>query len=217
MFEGYSPETVDFLWGIRLNNNREWFLAHKQDYVKYLYEPTKALGKDLFELVADKPGTLVKVSRIYRDARMHHPVPYKESLWICIRQDVEWWAENPCLYFEINPDRVHYGFFFYRVRPQLMETIRRDMAENPDKFLKMIRKVEKDTGIPVTADEQYKRPKPTDNPKLEPYFAWKGQIGCVAEETFQPETFGPELGERVKKLITQLMPLYDYFCKFTQQ
>ena len=95
MFEGYSPETVDFLWGIRLNNNREWFLAHKQDYVKYLYEPTKALGKDLFELVADKPGTLVKVSRIYRDARMHHPVPYKESLWICIRQDVEWWAENP--------------------------------------------------------------------------------------------------------------------------
>ena len=217
MFEGYSPETVDFLWGIRLNNNREWFTAHKQDYVKYLYEPTKALGKDLFELVMDKPGTLVKVSRIYRDARMHHPVPYKESLWICIRQDVEWWAENPCLYFEINPDRVHYGFFFYRVRPQLMETIRRDMAENPDKFLKMIRKVEKDTGIPVTADEQYKRPKPTDNPKLEPYFAWKGQIGCVAEETFQPETFGPELGERVKKLITQLMPLYDYFCKFTQQ
>ena len=217
MFEGYSPETVDFLWGIRLNNNREWFLEHKQDYVKYLYEPTKALGKDLFELVMDKPGTLVKVSRIYRDARMHHPVPYKESLWICIRQDLEWWAENPCLYFEINPDRVHYGFFFYRVRPQLMETIRRDMAENPDKFLKMIRKVEKDTGIPVTADEQYKRPKPTDNPKLEPYFAWKGQIGCVAEETFQPETFGPELGERVKKLITQLMPLYDYFCKFTQQ
>ena len=31
MFEGFSPETVDFLWGIRLNNNREWFLAHKKD------------------------------------------------------------------------------------------------------------------------------------------------------------------------------------------
>ena len=217
MFEGYSPETVDFLWGIRLNNNREWFMAHKQDYVKYLYEPTKALGKDLFELVMDKPGTLVKVSRIYRDARMHHPVPYKESLWICIRQDVEWWAENPCLYFEINPDRVHYGFFFYHIRPQGMEAIRRDMTENPDKFLKMIRKVEKDTGIRVTADELYKRPKPTDNPKLAPYFAWKGQICCVAEEVFSPEVFGPELGERVKKLITQLMPIYDYFCKFTGQ
>ena len=48
-FEGYTPETVDFLWGIRMNNNREWFLSHKKDYVKHLYEPTKALGAHIFE------------------------------------------------------------------------------------------------------------------------------------------------------------------------
>ena len=215
MFSGYSPETVDFLWGIRLNNNREWFMEHKQDYVNYLYEPTKALGQDILQMVLHKPGTLVKVSRIYRDARMHHPLPYKESLWICLRQDVEWWAENPCLYFEINPDRIHYGFFFWRIKPQIMERIRQDMAANPDAFLKMIRKTEKATGIPVVAEETYKRPKPTENKKLEPYFSWKGQIGCVREEEFSPETFGPELGERVKTMFQQLMPLYDYFCKFT--
>ena len=40
-FEGFSPETVDFLWGIRLNNNREWFEANKKNYVTYLYEPMK--------------------------------------------------------------------------------------------------------------------------------------------------------------------------------
>ncbi len=216
MFQGYSPETVDFLWGIRLNNNREWFLAHKPEYVKYLYEPTKALGKELFSLVADKPGTLVKVSRIYRDARMHHPLPYKESLWICIRQDVEWWAENPCLYFEINPDRIHYGFFFWRVRPQIMERIRQDMTANPEKFLKMIKKAEKETGCPVVAEDVYKRPKPADNKKLQPYFAWKGQIGCVREEEFSPDTFGPELGDRVNAMLQSLLPLYDYFCKFTE-
>ena len=97
MFEGFSPETIDFLWGIRMNNNREWFLEHKKDYVNYLYEPMKDLGKDLFAPFLDRPGNVLKVSRIYRDARMHHDVPYKESLWICIRRDVEWWAENPCL------------------------------------------------------------------------------------------------------------------------
>ena len=85
MFEGFSPETVDFLWGIRLNNNRDWFTANKPSYVKNLYEPMKALGQDLSRLFEDKPGNLVKVSRIYRDARMHPPEPYKESLWICIR------------------------------------------------------------------------------------------------------------------------------------
>ena len=49
MFEGFSPETFDFLWGIRMNNNREWFLAHKKQYVDTLYEPMKALGKALFQ------------------------------------------------------------------------------------------------------------------------------------------------------------------------
>lgn len=215
MFAGYSPETVDFLWGIRLNNNREWFMAHKSDYVKYLYEPTKALGQEIFSLVADRPGTLVKVSRIYRDARMHHPLPYKESLWICLRQDVEWWAENPCLYFEINPDGIHYGFFFWRIRPQIMEDIRRDMETNPDKFLKMIRKIERNTGLKVTAGDLYKRPKATENKKLVPYFAWKGQIGCIVQQEFSPETFGPELADRVKELFRELLPLYDYFCRFT--
>ena len=216
MFNGYSPETVDFLWGIRLNNNREWFLEHKKDYVKYLYEPTKALGAELFQPFLEKSSELLKVSRIYRDARMHHPLPYKESLWICIRQDVEWWAENPCLYFEINPDRVHYGFFYWRVRPAVMEKLRQDMAANPDKFLKMVKKAEKDTGLKLTAEELYKRPKPTENKKLEPYFAWKGQIGCVAQEEFSQETFGPELGQRVKSLFARLMPLYRYFCQFTE-
>ena len=67
MFEGFSPETVDFLWGIRMNNCRDWFLANKQSYVTYLYEPMKALGKELFQPFIDKSGTLLKVSRIYRD------------------------------------------------------------------------------------------------------------------------------------------------------
>ena len=214
MFEGYSPETVDFLWGIRLNNNREWFLEHKKDYVEHLYEPTKALGQELFPLFAQKPGNLVKVSRIYRDARMHHPLPYKESLWICVRKDVEWWAENPCLYFEINPEGVHYGFFYWKIRPAVMEAIRQDMTRDPKKFLKMIKSVEKATGIKVTAEDVYKRPKVAQEKKLQPYFAWKGQIGCVAQESFGPETFGPELGQRVKTLFKQLMPLYDYFNQF---
>ena len=31
MFEGFTPETIDFLWGIRMNNNRDWFLEHKSN------------------------------------------------------------------------------------------------------------------------------------------------------------------------------------------
>jgi len=213
MFEGFSPETVDFLWGIRMNNNREWFLEHKKDYVNYLYEPMKALGQDLFRPFLDKPGNVLKVSRIYRDARLHHPLPYKEGLWICIRQDVSWWAENPCLYFEIFPEGVNYGFCLWSPRVSTMEDIRRAMAGNPREFLELIARTEEETGIPVTAN-LYKRPKEAPVPELAPYYAWKGNISCVAEETVSEAMFGPELGQRAGELLQKLIPLYDYFNRF---
>ena len=213
MFTGFTPETVDFLWGIRMNNNRDWFQANKKQYTETLYEPMKALGRELFQPFLERPGNVLKVSRIYRDARMHPPEPYKESLWICIRQDVEWWAENPCLYFEINPEGVHYGFFLWKMRTSAMEEFRKYIAAYPDEFLKLIADTEAAVGQPITA-ELYKRPKPTDDPRLEPYFAWKGQIGCVRSIEPGPDMFGPELKEEVADFFEKLIPLYEYFNRF---
>ncbi|MGN0999903.1 MAG: DUF2461 domain-containing protein [Faecousia sp.] len=213
MFEGFSPESVDFLWGIRMNNNRDWFLEHKKLYTDTLYTPMKELGQELFAPFLDKPGNILKVSRIYRDARLHHPDPYKESLWICIRQDVQWWAENPCLYFEINPEGVDYGFFYWHPRTATMEDFRRQITAKPDEFLSMIAGVEAAAGQKVEAD-CYKRPKPCENPDLLPYFAWKGQIGCTRHEDFGEGVFSPELSRRVRVFFEQLIPLYDYFNRF---
>ena len=214
MFEGFSPETVDFLWGIRMNNNREWFLEHKKDYVNYLYEPMKALGKDLFLPFLDRPGNLLKVSRIYRDARLHHPLPYKESLWICIRRDVAWWAENPCLYFEIRPEGVSYGFCLWRPRTSTLEQLRKRWADKPDEILKLLKETEKATGVPVTAD-LYKRPKEAPCKALEQLYAWRGNISCTVDEPVSPEIFGPELGQRACAFLEKLIPLYEYFNQFT--
>lgn len=214
MFTGFTPETVDFLWGIRMNNNRDWFLAHKQDYVNHLYEPMKALGKDLYGILSDRPGNLLKVSRIYRDARMHHPLPYKESLWICIRKDVDWWAQHPCLFFEIRPEKVSYGFFLWQPTTAAMEAFRKHIGENPGEFLTLIRRTEKQTGIPVTA-ETYKRPKIAPDAVLAPYFAWRGCIECTVEEEVSPALFGPALGQRAAALLEKLIPLYEYFYRFT--
>ncbi len=213
MFQGFTPEAIDFLWGIRMNNNREWFQANKKQYVDAVYEPMKALGKELFEPFLERPGNLLKVSRIYRDQRMHPPEPYKESLWICIRQDVEWWAENPCLYFEINPEGVDYGFFIWKMRTSTMEDFRRHIAAFPDEFLELIRSTEEAVGQPITA-EMYKRPKPCDNPALVPYFAWKGQIACTRSIAPGEAMFGPELKNEVADFFEKLTPLYEYFNRF---
>ena len=214
MFTGFTPETMDFLWGIRMNNNRDWFTQHKGDYVRTLYEPMKELGQAVFQPFLERPGNLLKVSRIYRDARMHPPTPYKESLWLCIRRDVDWWAENPCLYFELNPEGANYGFFYWKPRTSMLEDFRRNISAKPDDFLKLISDTEAAVGQPVTA-ECYKRPKPTDNPALIPYFAWKGQIGCTREIAPDDRLFGSQLEEEVSGFFEALTPLYEYFNQFT--
>lgn len=214
MFTGFTPETMDFLWGIRMNNNRDWFTQHKGDYVRTLYEPMKELGQAVFQPFLERPGNLLKVSRIYRDARMHPPTPYKESLWLCIRRDVDWWAENPCLYFELNPEGANYGFFYWKPRTSMLEDFRRNISAKPDDFLKLISDTEAAVGQPVTA-ECYKRPKPTDNPALIPYFAWKGQIGCTREIAPGDRLFGPQLEEEVSGFFEALTPLYEYFNQYT--
>lgn len=213
MFTGFTPETVDFLWGVRMNNNRDWFSEHKKQYVSTLYEPMKELGKELFEPFLEKSGNIVKVSRIYRDMRMHPPEPYKDSLWICIRQDVEWWGENPCLYFEINPEGVDYGFFIWKPRTATMENFRRHITAYPDEFLNLIKTTEEAVGQKIYAD-CYKRPKQTDNPDLAPFFAWKDKIGCTRHIDPGEGMFGPELKIEVADFFAKLTPLYDYFNQF---
>ena len=213
MFTGFTPETIDFLWGIRMNNNRDWFLEHKNQYVRSLYEPMKALGKELFEPFLEKPGNILKVSRIYRDARLHHPDPYKESLWICIRQDVEWWGENPCLYLEVNPEGVSMGFFIWKPKSSTMKEFREHISAYPDDFLALIKSTEEVTGLPIQA-ACYKRPPVSENPALQRFFGWKEQIGCTIDIAPGEDMFGPRLKDKAADLFEKLTPLYDYFNRF---
>ena len=45
MFQGFSEETIQFLWGVTLNNERSWFQAHKQEYLTH-----HAVGALVFRL-----------------------------------------------------------------------------------------------------------------------------------------------------------------------
>ena len=54
MFTGFTDETVDFMWGIRFNNERAWFEAHKEIYLTHFYQPMRELGDELYDYIAAK-------------------------------------------------------------------------------------------------------------------------------------------------------------------
>ena len=162
MFTGYSEKTFDFMWGIRLNNNRDWFTAHKQDYMDHLYTPTLELGKDVYEKFMDKYPKLdlnLHVCRIYRDARrLHGQGPYKDHLWLTIRPENDIWSQQPVFWFEITPEEWSYGVGFWNAGAQTLAAMRRDMDQDPRRAEKLVRRLSKDLDIPVIAEGKVHTP-----------------------------------------------------------
>ena len=212
MFQGFSPETIDFLWGIRMNNNREWFMEHKQQYIDTLYEPMKELAAEIYTPFEKEPNFLCKTSRIYRDMRIPHDTPYKESLWICMRRDATWWMQEPSLFFELTPDNYSYGFLFWQPTVCMMDAMRRNMLEQPGTFLEMMQNAEKKSKIKIQGNA-YVRKKPCDIPELDRYYQLKN-IYAIKEQPIDEKLFSPDLAKTVKKSLKALYPLCQYCQQF---
>ena len=212
-FHGFSPETIDFLWGLRFNNNREWFEPHKQQYVQTLYEPMKALAAALYPTVReDFPALECKVSRIYRDQRMHPPVPYKESLWICFRTSDRPWGEQPVLFFELTPDDYSFGFLFWFARPYQMEQLRKQLVAEPGPFLKIVNDLEAGGTLRLSGQE-YSRPKPCPDPAVARFFAMKN-LAAYVSRGIDERLYSPALADEIRDTYEQLKPLMRY-CQNT--
>lgn len=209
-FNGFSPETIDFLWGIRFNNNREWFTAHKQQYQTALYEPMKALAAQIAPAFAHIEGLNMHVSRIYRDMRMHPSTFYKDSLWFCLRRDGGSWLSRPCLCFEVRPEGYRYGFLLLAPPVADMDALRTKISDHADAFLAMVKKAEKDSGILLDAD-RYKRPKPCKNEKIAHFYGMKNLFAirdCPPDELL----YSPALVQELRNALLAWLPVYE-FCQ----
>lgn len=210
MFNGFQPEAIDFLWGIRFNNNREWFQNHKQEYQDHLYAPMQALAQEIRDNY-HLEGTIVKTARIYRDVRYSGGIPYKEHLWFCIREANQFWSEHPSMYFQIEPEGGSCGFIFYAPKAALMAAHRKQLLEDPKPFLEIV--------APIMSDPRfshqstlYKRPKPGCREELMPWYQLKN---CFFHHQIPagPELFSPQLVGELIDCFQALEPLYHYFRK----
>ena len=210
MFQGFTPESFDFLWGIRFNNNREWFSEHKAQYQQALYEPMKALVKELEGEFLAPEGMKLQLSRIYRDMRMHPSTLYKESLWFTLRHKEDYWLENPCLCFELRPEGYRYGFLLACPKPSRMEELRKRALEKPEEFLAMIEKAEQESGITLDG-ERYKRPKPCADERLADYFSLRNFL-ALRDAAPDELLFSPGIAEELRKVFRACIPFY-HFCR----
>ena len=214
MFTGFTDETVDFMWGIRFNNERSWFEAHKQIYLEQFYNPMRDLGDEIYEYLRElRPdyGLIRKVTRIYRDARrLHGRGPYKDHLWFSVEQPVEQWTVKPTFWFELNPDGWGYGMGYYMPKPVTMAKLRARIDRDPKPMEKLTRSLNRQTEFQLFAQE-YKKPRsPAPTPELEPWYKAKS-FSIIHEEKLTEEVFSRAIVDRIKPGFAWLLPFYDYF------
>lgn len=218
MFTGYSGETLDFLWGIRFNNDRSWFNEHKEEYLRHLYEPTMELGREVYDRFMEQFPKLVldlHVSRIYRDARrLHGRGPYKDHLWFSLRPEKDVWSQRPVFWFEVAPEGWSYGVGFWNATPQTMAVMRREIDEAPQRLEKLARRLKKQDVFQLQGRE-YAKPKGDPSPLLRPWYNKKElSIGC--ERPFDDLLCSPALVDTLVEGYTFLEPYYQFFsslCK----
>lgn len=215
MFQGFSEETIQFLWGIRFNNERPWFMEHKQDYLDHVYEPLKELAAQVQErmnaLYPDAQFN-IKVSRIYRDARrLYGKGPYKTHLWFVLRSPAEQESVLPAFYFELSPEGYSYGMGYYCPKPQLMEVYRRKVLREPEKLEKLARRLNRRKDIRL-GGEEYKRSKGEVSEVLKPWFNRKW-IELTCDHAYDDRYDKPELVDDIIEAFRFLMPYYEFFME----
>ncbi len=213
MFKGFENETIDFLWGLRLNNNKEWFEAHKESYLRTLYYPMKELAAAIYEPFQKVPGLTCRVSRIYRDARIPHSTPYKESLWINLRRESDSWSQHPCLFFELTPDDYSCGFILWAPKADAMKEFRKRLTEQPEVFLKIANDLKKSTGLTIEG-RQYARKQISQDQRLLPYYNLK-QIQAYHSMPLDEKIYSPDLAQWVRETLWNCLSLNEFCQQFS--
>lgn len=219
MFEGFCERSVDFVWNLRFNNSKDWFLAHKQEYEDLLHTPIRALAFDLQKHFSDRypqHSWNVHISRIYRDARrLHGRGPMNDHLWFSLYADGEKDGITPAFYFGFEPEGYDYGMGCWSQSGVFMERLRAEVRKNPETLDKLRRGFEKQTAFSLSG-EPYKRPKVQTQPQLMDWVNRK-YLGFHCENAHGEAGFGAGLYDTVLQGYESLMPLYEYFLQLAHR
>ena len=217
MFQGFSKKTGEFLWELAFNNERPWFLAHKDEFEEYVNAPFKALAEECFALMEQRYPALdcrVHVSRIYRDARrLFGRGPYKDHLWFTL-----WTGEDrhnsPVFWFELSPASYSYGVGFYTATAEQMAALRRYIDANPAEMERLAKRAAKSEFH--LEGEPYKRLKKDVGEVLNPWYNRKW-ISLCAEYDHGGALYTGELPQVLLDAYEKLMPVYRLLKRFPEE
>lgn len=214
-FEGFSPETYDFLMEVRFHrDDRAWFEENRKRYYACVKEPLTLLAEELVPTMADiDPEFNLRlttvVSRIRRDTRFSRDKSlYRDHAWICFRHLNTAVSEGFCIYFEITPESYGYGMGMYAPNTDVMKRIRGAVKARPDEFLALAgsKGLERFT----LEGTSYMRDRfPNERAEIRPYLNMKSMSWCFSSERLK-DTMMPGFKDELLDAAADMRPMYTF-------
>ena len=211
---------IHFLRQLQCNNNREWFNAHKEEFLKHqarFHELVDEVIREITVFDADVAGLTAKdcTYRIYRDVRFSSDKsPYKCHFGAFIAKGGKK-AGNAGYYFHISTgggEEYPYCHMLaagdYCYKPEVMKILREDIVNGEGDFDAVVKQA--DASFTLDNDGALKRnPKglPADAPYSEyirlKYFC----LTAIPDDEFRE---GEDLAKRIASKFATTKPFLDY-------
>lgn len=219
-FDGFMPETVQFLNDLFHNNNKAWFERHKGDYIKYVLEPladlVDALSKTMLTIdpmLETLPLVNKTISRIYRDVRFSRDKsPYRTTAWIVFKRACKDWQDTPAYFMEISPFSYRFGMGFYSASKTTMDKIRWEIDNHLETFVDAVSFCNQQQTF-VVEGERYKRI--INNRILEELLFWyqRKNLYLVCNRKIDETLFSPRIPDDLLTGFKELAPFYQYLWR----
>lgn len=215
MFTGFYKDTIDFLWELKMNNNRPWYAENKERCKKVLLQPMNELATSVFDSFSEeKPhySMNVHVSRIYRDARrLYGREPFKDHLWFSVFDASKTrWEGMPEFWFELSVDSWSCGLGCYDGSGKTMERLRKRMISNAAPLIELTQWLEGQDSLLLGGYDYKKMHQDCPIPELAVWYR-KKYFSIMHQEPVGPVITKKEFADLVMDYYRQLYPFYEYF------
>ena len=143
-FNGYTQQTFEFFMALRYNNNREFFHANYEWYLKSVREPSLALIEQLSPFMAEiDPDMDLRayrvLSHINRDIRFaRDKSPYKDYIWFRFRAEPTAECNSPGFFFDLSDNGANVGMGLYRLKAAQKKAFRTSLLQNSGAWLELL-------------------------------------------------------------------------------
>lgn len=143
-FSGFPEEGMQFLKGLKKNNQREWFQPRKQVFEESVKAPMEHLVEALnAKMLAFAPEYITEpkraIYRIYRDTRFSSDkTPYKTHIAASLTRIGMQKHVSAGFYFSVSPDQIEVAAGVYMPGSEQLRILRSHIAEKHEELVDIL-------------------------------------------------------------------------------